>query len=119
MHLNAHEFDGQMPGHFVPMLQGLIGPYMIALLALIITPILGVGFGGEKVDVISFWITLLLIHITGVSLSVATSKLLGFAAIFPSEYVGAVMSGMGVSATVVAVVKVVTKAAFPDSAQGT
>ena len=89
--------------------------YSISLVMLVVTPCLSLL--GLSYDV-ELWLTLFAVFITGVCTGVVFGTVLGFASLFPSSYITAAMSGIGLSGIVAAALRIVTKASLPNTEKG-
>ena len=62
---------------------------------------------------------LALVFISGISTAIAFNATLGLSSQFPPEYVGAVMTGQGVAGVMVGLIRIITKAGYGTSREGT
>ncbi|KAL0481470.1 equilibrative nucleoside transporter [Acrasis kona] len=95
-------------GRRIPMLLKTIPSYICLFLILIAVPVL--GFAGVNTNA-GFYITLTLVCLLGISSSILQGGIFGLAGMLPSTITQAVMSGNGLSAVVVILIRIVCKVA--------
>jgi hypothetical protein len=67
---------------------------------------------------LAFWLTLLIVFVTGVAVSIYASSTFALASRLPGPYVGAVMAGQGLAGVAAGLLRIGTKLALPADARG-
>ncbi|KAK1403332.1 Equilibrative nucleotide transporter 1 [Heracleum sosnowskyi] len=93
--------------------------FVLFVLALVVVPLMDVGYVKGRVGVFSgFYVAVGAIAVCGIGDALVQASIIGSASEMPERYMQAVVAGTGVSGVLVCLLRLLTKAIYPQDAYG-